>query len=138
VRLQDAPAQEAISETPAIGGTTAQRLSRALGAPVGTDDEGNATVDFPAPGEQPFVPFSTAPRTVSREGWWSQVTDFFGGGSQPASDGAPPPPSSPDGPPPPAAAPPVDVDELAETVIERLRRELLIEREQSGGAMDLL
>jgi hypothetical protein len=32
----------------------------------------------------------------------------------------------------------VDVDQLAETVIDRLRRELLIEREQSGGAMDLM
>jgi hypothetical protein len=41
-------------------------------------------------------------------------------------------------PPAPAAAPQVDVDQLAETVIEKLRRELLIEREQSGGPMELM
>jgi hypothetical protein len=40
----------------------------------------------------------------------------------------------------PSAAGPaaVDMEALAETVIDKLRRELLIEREQSGGSMDLI
>jgi hypothetical protein len=32
----------------------------------------------------------------------------------------------------------MDVDEIAETVIEKLKREMLIERELGGGAMDLI
>jgi hypothetical protein len=32
----------------------------------------------------------------------------------------------------------MDVDEIAETVIEKLRHEMLIERELGGGAMDLI
>jgi hypothetical protein len=32
----------------------------------------------------------------------------------------------------------VDVDELAEHVIDKLRREMLIERDLGGGAMDLI
>jgi hypothetical protein len=32
----------------------------------------------------------------------------------------------------------MDVDEIADTVIEKLRRELLLEQELGGGAMDLI
>jgi hypothetical protein len=42
---------------------------------------------------------------------------------------------------PVAAAPrqqPVDIDQITETVIDNIRRELLVEREQAGGPMDLL
>jgi hypothetical protein len=127
MQLQDAPPQPPVSETPAIGGTSAQRLARALGTEVGVDAEGNATVEFPAPGAPPFVPFSTAPRTVSR----AEVTDTPAPAAASSQNGASPAGAQP-------GAPEVNVDELAETVIERLRRELLIEREQAGGSMDLI
>jgi hypothetical protein len=116
-------------DEPAVAGagTSAARLARALGTEVGYDDSGNVTVEMPGAesAAPPFVPFSTAPRTVSR----AEVAE------------APPAPAAAqDGAAPAGAAAPgeVDVDALAETVIDKLRRELLIEREQSGGSMDLI
>jgi hypothetical protein len=101
------------------------------------------------------VPFSTAPVTVSR----SPLDDLRSSASSAASSvvghgasaaeglidqgasaassavsSAPPPPA----PAPPAAGAGMDVDEIADTVIEKLRHELLIERELGGGAMDLI
>ncbi|MGH2948040.1 MAG: hypothetical protein ACRDPC_17605, partial [Solirubrobacteraceae bacterium] len=104
---------------PPVAGTSAERLARALGTEVGTDEAGNATVELPAPGAPPFVPFSTAPRSVSR--------------AEPATTETPPA----EAPATEMKAESPDLDEIAETVINRLRRELLIEREQSGGSMDL-
>jgi hypothetical protein len=115
VQLQEAPPEEAPPT-----GTSAQRLARALGTEVGVDDAGNASVELPGPGDEPFVPFSTAPRTVTR------LID-----GEPQAPAAFPPDGKPE-------AGEVDVDEIAETVIDKLRRELLIEREQSGGSMDLI
>jgi hypothetical protein len=51
-----------------------------------------------------------------------------------AISGATPSPT----PPPPSPAAGADVEEIADTVIEKLRREMLIERELGGGAMDLI
>jgi hypothetical protein len=116
VALQDGVPEAPLSETPAIGGTSAQRLARALGTDVGVDEQGNVSVDFPQPGGA-FAPFSTAPMTVSR-----------------VETEAPPQPAVE----PQATAPAPDIDEIAENVIEKLRRELLIEREQAGGPMELM
>jgi hypothetical protein len=127
VALHDSAPEQPVSETPAIRGTSAQRLARALGTEVTADATGNATVELPAPGE-PFVPFSTAPRTVSRA-----EVDAAPTPAAPAASNGPAPADAPMG-----GAPAVDMDEIAENVIERLRRELLIEREQSGGSMDLI
>jgi hypothetical protein len=121
MELHDTAPPPPVSETPAIRGTSAERLARAVGAEATVDESGNASVELPAPGE-PFVPFSTAPRTVTRAALAEPA---------PAPEAAPALAGAP-------GAPPVDVDELAETVMERLRRELLIEREQSGGGMDLI
>jgi hypothetical protein len=96
-------------------GTSPERLARAIGAEVGVDQEGYATVEMPGP----FVPFSTAPRTATL----ARAT--------PPENYRPPPPEPEPGP------QRLDVDQIAETVIDRLRRELLIEREQAGGPMDL-
>jgi hypothetical protein len=73
----------------------------------------------------PFIPFSTAPRTVSRATPETTAEPASQTPSQPAQGPAP-------------EAPAVDVDAITESVIETLRRELLIEREQSGGPMDLI
>jgi hypothetical protein len=98
------------------------------------DETGQATVEFPAPGA-PFGPFDTTPHTVSR----AEVSEAAEASPPPATTGTP---SSQDGAAPApeggAGAPAVNMDELAENVIDRLRRELLIEREQSGGPMDLM
>jgi hypothetical protein len=91
-----------------------------LGTDVTHDEQGNPTVSMPE-----YVPFSTAPRTVSRAETRQEAT--------PAATT----PSTPvEGPPSTGAA--VDVDAIADTVIDKLRRELLIEREQAGGPMDLI
>jgi hypothetical protein len=122
--LQPIAPEPAVSETPAIRGTNPERLARMLGTEVGHDEQGNATVSMPG-----YVPFSTAPRTVSR------VDDEV------LSDSAPEPASTtPSAPLQPATpeAPAVDMDAIAETVIDKLRRELLVEREQAGGPMDLI
>ena len=113
--------EPAVSETPEIAGTSAQRLARVLGTEVGIDEQGNATVEMPG---APFVPFSTAPRTVSR----SAASETHRRAREPDAASRPAAPT-------PAE---VDVDAIAETVIDKLRRELLIEREQAGGPMDLI
>ena len=89
-----------------------------LGTEVGVDEQGNATVEMPTSGPGPFVPFSTAPRTATLA----------------RAEAPEPKPVAPAATPEPAK---VDVDQIAETVIDKLRRELLIEREQAGGRMDL-
>jgi hypothetical protein len=121
--LQAAEAEEPISETPALRGTSPERLARMLGTEVQVDAAGNQTVEMPG---HPFVPFDTAPRTVSR----AEASE----GTTPAAVTQDTPAAAPA----PAPAPAVDVEQLTETVIETLRRELVIEREQSGGPMDLM
>jgi hypothetical protein len=123
VELQDSAPEAPVSETPAMtGGTSAARLARALGTEVVIDADGNQTVEAP-----PYVPFSTAPRTISRAEP-SATSDAH----TPASTTPPSEPASP------AKPSEVDVDALADTVIEKLRRELLTERERSGAPMDLI
>jgi hypothetical protein len=95
-----------------------------LGTEVSHDEQGNPTVSMPD-----YVPFSTAPRTVSR----AETEAPSDAPAAPASTTTSQPADSAA---PPAAA--VDMDALAETVIDKLRRELLVEREQAGGPMDLI
>jgi hypothetical protein len=93
-----------------------------LGTEVAHDEQGNPTVSMPE-----YVPFSTAPRTVSRAETSEEapVAPASTTPSQPLQSGA-------DG------GGHVDMDAIAETVIDKLRREMLIEREQAGGPMDLI
>jgi hypothetical protein len=147
VALHDAPTPTPLSQPPAIAPpTSAQRLARAVGTEPETELDGTQSVSFPAPGAPgpapaipEYIPFSTAPVTVSRA-----IPDEDAGpeADGPPDHGAAAPrtvggTAAPEAP-APAPAPEVDVDEIADTVIERLRRELLIERELGGGAMDLL
>jgi hypothetical protein len=93
-----------------------------LGTEVAHDEQGNPTVSMPE-----YVPFSTAPRTVSRAETSEEapVAPASTTPSQPLQSGA-------------DAGGHVDMDAIAETVIDKLRREMLIEREQAGGPMDLI
>ena len=116
--LQAAEPEEPVSETPALTGTRPERLARMLGTDVQVDAAGNQVV------EMPFVPFDTTPRTVSRAAAPEPATPAAVTGDRPPAATTP------------AAA--VDVEQLTETVIETIRRELVIEREQAGGPMDLL
>jgi hypothetical protein len=116
--------QPAEREPPAIRGTSPERLARALGTEVQIDDAGNPTV------EMPDTAFSTAPRTVTRAA--ADATAPPQAAYEPAAVVSHTPEA---GPPPP---PKVDIDHITETVIDNIRRELLIEREQAGGPMDLL
>lgn len=162
--LHDSAPAAPVSQTPVIGATSAARLARALGTRAQTEPDGTQSISFPAPGSPAgaapedgipgYVPFSTAPVTVSRstlDDIRSSASSAAGGlighgaeaahglidsGASAASSalGAAPPPA----PAPPAPAAGMDVDEIADTVIDKLRRELLIERELGGGAMDLI
>jgi len=135
--LRDTLAPEAVSRAPmaapAAQGTSGQTLASALGVEAGYDDAGTSEIVFPAPdGAPPFVPFSTAPRSVSREIAMPELSVPAA-----ANPGAPPPSSAAA----PAAAaaeapPPLDKDALYEEFMSRLRRDILHEREQSGILID--
>jgi len=126
VDVQPSPPPQPVSETPAIRGTNPERLARMLGTEVTHDAQGNATVAMPG-----YDPFDTAPRTVSRVDEETLPDDARG---EPASTTQSSPVQTPQAEPSGG----VDMDAIAETVIEKLRRELVIEREQAGGPMDLI
>jgi hypothetical protein len=121
IDLQEAPPEAPVSETPAIRGTSPERLARMLGTDVEIDAEGRPSVSMP------YVPFSTAPQTVSR------ADDGNDNSNVPASTT----PSSPATAPATEAAG-VDMQAITDSVLDSLRRELIIEREQAGGPMDLI
>ena len=132
MQLQDAPGPVAVSRTPAVRGTSAQAIARALGTDVAYGSDGTPSVVFPpppgAPAAAPHIPFSTAPRTVSREvtipetSVTSPLPSSSSNGSGPAAT--------------PEAAAPLDPDQLYEDFLARLRRDLLHEREQAGILID--
>jgi hypothetical protein len=135
--LRDAPAPTALSRAPmpapAALGTSGQTLARAIGAEVGYDDAGASEIVFPAPGgAPPFVPFSTAPRSVSRE-VAEAAPPAMAEASAPARAREPAAAPAPEA---AAAAPELDKDELYEEFLSRLRRDILHEREQSGLLID--
>jgi hypothetical protein len=80
--------------------------------------------------------------TVARDpSLWDRVTSFFSGPASPEPDGDAPAELQGNGAAPPASAPvdhpsagaaPVDVDALYDEFLERFKRDLLVEREQSG------
>jgi len=123
-----------------IGPTGADRLARAVGAPIEEELDGSHSLAFPTPGAPAYVPFSTAPVTVSRAVMIDEI-DVDTPPPSPSTDASSTAPSDTTARPAqaqPAGAPAVDMDELADNVIDKLRRELLIERELGGGAMDLI
>ena len=138
MQLHDAPAPVAVSRTPAVLGTSAQSLARAIGAEVSYAEDGTPGIQFPEPGGSPggaapYVPFSTAPRTVSRVD-----TAASNGGQATAATHAPPSALTDNHKDSPGAAPALDPDQLYEDFLARLRRDVLHEREQHGMLVDEL
>ena len=140
MQLHDAPAPTAVSRTPAVRGTSAQSLARAIGAEVSYADDGSPSIEFPSPeaspaGATPYVRFSTAPRTISR----AETAATSSSGSQATTaDHAPPPALTQNHQGSPGAAPAFDPDQLYEDFLARLRRDVLHEREQHGMLVDEL
>lgn len=138
MQLHDAPAPTAVSRTPAVRGTSAQSIARSIGAEISYAADGSPGIEFPTPDRSPsaapYIPFSTAPRTVSRD-----IAAPASGGAQPAASEHHPPAAlmqndhSSAG-----SAPALDPDQLYEDFLARLRRDVLHEREQHGMLVDEL
>jgi hypothetical protein len=140
MQLHDAPAPAAISRTPAVRGTSAQSLARAIGAEVSYADDGTPGIEFPDPsgspaGATPYVPFSTSPRTVSRV---DSAAPASNGSQATTADHAPPPALTQNHQASPGGAAGIDPDQLYEDFLARLRRDVLHEREQHGMLVDEL
>jgi hypothetical protein len=129
-------ARAAAPSAAAPGGFAAAIARSGLGA--ASSDGGSSTITFGAPaqdGVPEYVPFSTAPVTVSR----APAEAAPGAAPEPAP--APEPSSStatatPAPPPAPAATDGAgaDSEKLFEDLYDRLKRELLLEQEQLGQA----
>jgi hypothetical protein len=123
VRVQSAPLS--IARTPQTSpplpepspapttGATAARLAASTGGTIARSYDGAATVSFPPPPELPAEP-PAAPMIQRAEGPAPSTSST----SAPGAPGAPP-----------ASG---DIQELAEKVIEVMKREALIERERRG------
>jgi hypothetical protein len=135
MQLHDAPTPTAISRTPAVRGTSAQTLARAIGAEVTYSEDGTPAIEFPEPGGSqaapaPYIPFSTTPRTVSR------VETAASNGSQ--AEHTPSAALTENHQASPGGASAIDPDQLYEDFLARLRRDVLHEREQHGMLVDEL
>src|SRR5262249_10504521 len=116
--------------------TSAARLAAATGARVSYDDEAEAeTVAFPRPAGASFAPAVALMRAADDD---SQA-NAGQGGDQAA---APAPAAAPQAPPRPAQQPGGgggggggDIDELYDQVMQRLRRDLLADRERMGDLL---
>jgi hypothetical protein len=124
--LVQAPAEPAPSPAPRqIARTSAERLAEVTGGAIAQGEGGLRAVSFPAPGSQaapqpPYIaPFSTEPVTVARA-----ITEAPAE-SSPATAHMPTDH-------PPSGEPKVDVDALYDEFLDRFKRDLLVEREQSG------
>jgi hypothetical protein len=140
MQLHDAPAPTAVSRTPAVRGTSAQSIARAIGGEISYAADGSPGIEFPTPeappaAGAPYIPFSSAPRTVSRVD-----TAASSSSSAPAAttDHAPPAALTQNHQESPGSAPGLDPDQLYEDFLARLRRDVLHEREQHGMLVDEL
>jgi hypothetical protein len=131
VAVHDGAPEPPVSSTPVVAGFPAAIARAGLGT-VSGGEEGTQTVTFGVP---QYVPFSTAPMTVSR--------DAADPGPAPEPDPEPAPSTAtaaPPATPAPAAAAPAgtsgggDPEKLFEDFYDRLKRELLLEQEQLGQA----
>lgn len=139
MQLQDAPAPTAVSRTPAVSGTSAQSLARAIGAEISYGDDGSPAIEFPAPdgtpaAPAPYVPFSTSPRTVSRVETAAPPSN----GSTATTGHTPSAALTENHQESPGGGAGMDVDQLYEEFLSRLRRDVLHEREQHGMLVDEL
>jgi hypothetical protein len=107
-------------------GSSGAQLARALGLPLEPQPDGSVAVSFASAAAAP-APLSLLAREPSDDG------------AAPALDGAvaPPPPApaqagAPAAPPAPAGPPAPSLEDIYDHVVERLRRDLLVERERMG------
>jgi len=115
--------------------TSAARLAEATGASVSHDaDSGAETVTFPRPSGAAFAPAVALMRAPDDSG--TGGADNQGGEPAPAAAPAAPPSQ-----PAPAPAPSSggggggDIDEIYDQVMQRLRRDLLADRERMGDLL---
>ena len=124
----------AIARTAAPGGFAAAIARSGLGA--ASSDGGSSTVTFGAPAQDgipEYVPFSTAPVTVSRSPAEAAPAPEVAAAPEPSSATAT---ATPAPPPAPAATDGAggDNEKLFDDLFDRLKRELLLEQEQLGQA----
>jgi hypothetical protein len=118
--------------TQSVARTAVDRLAELTGGQVDAGEGGLRTVHFPAPGA-PVVDLTQAPYTVSRligEHRRRPQTDAAAAPApattQPAA--AAPPPAAPEEQKPPE----MDLEAAYEYFLDRFKRDLIVEREQSG------
>jgi hypothetical protein len=142
--VRDAAPPPPVSSTPVLAGFPAAIARAGLGAVDGGG--GASTVTFPSPpGAPEYVPFSTAPITVSRSFWdqaQSAVTDYAQDAASDAREAVTERASSALDTAHDAAQAALtggaksggagDADKQFEELYDRLKRELLIEQEQLG------
>jgi hypothetical protein len=137
VHVRDAAPEPPLSSpSPAAsapGGFASAIARSGLGA--ASTEGGSSTVTFGAPAQDgipEYVPFSTAPVTVSREEAAPEPAPAEAPAATATATAAPPaPPAAPPAPGSPGGA---DSEKLFEDLYDRLKRELLLEQEQLGQA----
>ncbi len=128
-RARMRPAPGAVARTPAPAPAPAGRgleLARAVGGELVQDADGTASVAFPAP----FDPPAALGPYVAR---WPEPADAPAPAPAPAPAAGQPAVSPPTAASPAPAAPAIDVDQLAEDVLSRLRDQLELDHERRNG-----
>ncbi len=110
--------------------TSGSRLAAATGGTVESDDGETVTVAFPRPGESAFAPAATLMRAADPElPTASPPEPSAAMTTAPAATTAPAPPA------PPRGSGPADIEEIYDQVMQRLRRDLLADRERMGDML---
>jgi hypothetical protein len=130
--VRDGAPEAPVSSAPVVAGFPAAIARAGLGT-VGDERGGTQTVTFGVPD---YVPFSTAPMTVSRDVAEAAPEAAPAPEPEPAASGGTaaaatpaPAPAAPSG-----TAGGGDPDKMFEDLYDRLKRELLLEQEQLGQA----
>jgi hypothetical protein len=97
---------------------------------VESDDGELVTVVFPRPAESAFAPAATLMRAPDAEPPAAPSP-----GPSPGTSTVPAPTTAPAPPPPPAGGGSTDIEEIYDQVMQRLRRDLLADRERMGDML---
>jgi hypothetical protein len=110
--------------------TSGGRIAAATGGTVESDDGELVTVVFPRPAESAFAPAATLMRAPDTEPPAAPSP-----GPSPGTSTVPAPTTAPAPPPPPAGGGSTDIEEIYDQVMQRLRRDLLADRERMGDML---